>query len=299
VELTRTAVAAAFDAFDASDAAKATLLVANSLTAVGVVYSFAASNGNPQLNGTGVTDVAGTAATGVFTVSATGLRAGTAYSYAAYATNSVGTTYTSVGTFTTAVLTPTLTFTTPTAASVAVGATRVNAVTSTLSGFHFSGTPYGAISYTSSNISKATVDPTTGVVTGLVVGTTTITATQAAAGGANATTSTSYTLTVTIGTPTISAAPSASSLIYGQTLAASTFFGGAVSVSGTFAFTAPSTQPGVGTAAQGVTFTPTDTTNYTSVTTTVNVTVIKATPTISVAPTASGITFGQTRMALS
>ncbi|PAW88952.1 MAG: hypothetical protein B9S26_10245, partial [Opitutia bacterium Tous-C4FEB] len=260
-----------------------------SLTAVGVVYAATSANSNPQLSGTGVTNLAGTAATGVFTVNATGLTAGTAYSYAAYATNSVGTTYTSVGTFTTTVPTPTLTFTTPSTASVAVGATRTNAVTSTLSGGS-----YGAVSYTSSDTGKATVNATTGVVTGVAVGSTTITATQAAAAGFNATTTTSYTLTVTIGTPTISAAPSASSLIYGQTLASSTLSGGTASVPGTFVFTTPSTAPGVGTAAQGVTFTPTDATNYTSATTTVNVIVVKATPTITVAPTASGITYGQT-----
>jgi hypothetical protein len=260
-----------------------------SLTAVGVVYAATSANSNPQLSGNGVTNLAGTAATGVFTVNATGLTAGTAYSYAAYATNSVGTTYTSVGTFTTTVPTPTLTFTTPSTASVAVGATRTNAVTSTLSGGS-----YGAITYTSSDTGKATVNATTGVVTGVAVGSTTITATQAAAAGFNATTSTSYTLTVTIGTPTISAAPSASSIIYGQTLASSTLSGGTASVPGTFAFTTPSTAPGVGTAAQGVTFTPTDPTNYTSMTTTVNVTVVKATPAITVAPTASGITYGQT-----
>jgi hypothetical protein len=260
-----------------------------SLTAVGVVYAATSANSNPQLSGTGVTNLAGTAATGVFTVNATGLTAGTAYSYAAYATNSVGTTYTSVGTFTTTVPTPTLTFTTPSTASVAVGATRTNVVTSTLSGGS-----YGAVSYTSSDTGKATVNATTGVVTGVAVGSTTITATQAAAAGFNATTSTSYTLTVTIGTPTISAAPSASSIIYGQTLASSTLSGGTASVPGTFAFTTPSTAPGVGTAAQGVTFTPTDPTNYTSMTTTVNVTVVKATPAITVAPTASGITYGQT-----
>jgi hypothetical protein len=260
-----------------------------SITARGVVYAVTATNATPQLGGTGVINVGGTGTTGVFTVNATGLTASTAYSYAAYATNAAGTAYTSVGTFTTADPTPTLTFTTPSTASVAVGATRANAVTSTLSGGSF-----GAISYKSSDTGKATVNPTTGVVTGLSVGTTTITATQAAAAGFNATTSTSYTLTVTIGTPTISAAPSATGIAFGQTLASSTLSGGTASVAGTFAFTTPSTAPGVGTAAQGVTFTPTDATNYTSVTTTVNVTVAKATPTITVAPTASGIIYGQT-----
>jgi hypothetical protein len=259
-----------------------------SLTAVGVVYSVTATNSNPQLSGTRVTNVAGTAATGVYTVNATGLTAGTAYSYAAYASNSQGTTYSSVGTFTTTVPTPTLTFTTPSAATVAVGATRTNAITSTLSGGS-----YGAITYTSSDTSKATVNATTGVVTGLAVGTTTITATQAAASGFNATTSTSYTLTVTIGTPTITAAPTATGITYGQTLASSTLSGGTGSVAGTFTFTTTSTAPGAGTAAQGVTFTPTDTTNYTSTSTTANVTVNKATPTLTWAAP-SAITYGTT-----
>ena len=260
-----------------------------SLTAVGVVYSVTSTNNNPQLSGTGVTNVTGTTATGVFTVNATGLTANTGYSYAAYATNSQGSTYTSVVTFTTTVPTPTLTFTTPTSASVAVGATRTNAATSTL----FGGS-YGAISYTSSDPSKATVNATTGLVTGLAAGTTTITATQAAASGYNATASNTYTLTVTIGTPAITAAPIASGITYGQTLASSTLSGGTASVAGTFAFTTPSAAPGVGTAAQEVTFTPTDIINYTTTTTTVNVTVAKATPTISVAPTASAIVYGQT-----
>jgi trimeric autotransporter adhesin len=252
------------------------------LTEVGIVYSITATNANPQLNGTGVTSVAvsGTPATGVFTLSAPSLTPGTAYSYAAYATNSVGTTYTSVGTFFTAATpTPALIFTTPSTASVAVGATRTNAVTSTLAGGS-----YGAITYTSSDTTKATVDATSGVVTGLAVGTTTIMATQAAASGFNAGTSASYTLTVTIGTPTITAAPTASGITYGQTLAASALSGGAASVAGTFAFTAPGTAPGAGKAAQGVTFIPTDTTNYTSTTTTVNVMVFPAPLTVKADP---------------
>jgi hypothetical protein len=72
------------------------------VTARGVVYSLTAANASPQLGGTGVTNVAGTGTTGVFTVNATGLTHTSGYSYAAYATNSVGTTYSSVGTFTTA-----------------------------------------------------------------------------------------------------------------------------------------------------------------------------------------------------
>ncbi len=71
------------------------------ITARGVVLSPTATNANPQVGGSGVINIAGTGATGVFTVSATGLTAGTAYSFAAYATNSVGTTYTATTTFST------------------------------------------------------------------------------------------------------------------------------------------------------------------------------------------------------
>lgn len=72
------------------------------VTALGVVYSVTSTNASPQIGGTGVTNVTGTGSSGVFTVNATGLAPGVQYSFAAYATNSVGTTYTSpVSTFTT------------------------------------------------------------------------------------------------------------------------------------------------------------------------------------------------------
>ena len=45
-----------------------------------------------------------------------------------------------------------------------------------------------------------------------------------------------------------------------------------------FAWTTPTTAPGAGTPSQSVTFTPTDTTDYSTVTGTVSVTVNKATP---------------------
>ena len=94
-------------------------------------------------------------------------------------------------------------------------------------------------------------------------------------------------------TPTITTTPVASAITYGQALSSSAFSGGVASVPGTFAFTTPSTTPSLGTAAQSVTFTPSDTINYTSVTIGVNVTVIKATPAITTAPVASTITYGQ------
>jgi hypothetical protein len=78
--------------------------------------------------------------------------------------------------------------------------------------------------------------------------------------------------------PSIAAAPTARAITYGQTLADSVLDGGSASVNGAqvpgrFAFTMPSTSPNVGTASQSVTFTPFDTTNYNTVTTSVSVTV--------------------------
>jgi len=90
-------------------------------------------------------------------------------------------------------------------------------------------------------------------------------------------------LTVTMATPTIAFAPTASGIIYGQTLASSTLSGGSATnlannsaVAGVFTFTTPTTAPGVGTALQSVTFTPTDTANYNNAFTSVNLTVAPA-----------------------
>ena len=106
-------------------------------------------------------------------------------------------------------------------------------------------------------------------------------------------------LTASKATPVLTA-PAAGSITYGQTLASASLTGGtatnsnnSASVAGTFAFTPPGTAPGAGTAGQNITFTPTDTTDYNTATTSANVTVGKATPMLT-APTASAITYGQT-----
>jgi alpha-tubulin suppressor-like RCC1 family protein len=78
---------------------------------------------------------------------------------------------------------------------------------------------------------------------------------------------------VTKATPTITGAPTAAAIAYGQTLAFSTLSGGGASVTGSFAWTAPSTLPSAGTASLDVTFTPDDITNYNTVRTSVSVTV--------------------------
>jgi hypothetical protein len=100
-------------------------------------------------------------------------------------------------------------------------------------------------------------------------------------------------LTVNKATSSVTTWPTASSITYGQTLASSTLSGGASTPAGSFAFTTPTTVPGAGTASQSVTFTPTDTTDYSTLTGTASVTVNKATSSVTTWPTASSITYGQ------
>lgn len=99
--------------------------------------------------------------------------------------------------------------------------------------------------------------------------------------------------------PTVTVWPTASPLTYGQALSASTLtpitaaVPGNASVAGTFAWTTPATIPGAGTDQESVTFTPTDTTDYNPVTQLISITVSKATPTVTVWPTASAISAGE------
>jgi|HubBroStandDraft_6_1064221.scaffolds.fasta_scaffold01416_8 hypothetical protein len=96
-------------------------------------------------------------------------------------------------------------------------------------------------------------------------------------------------------TPTVTW-PMASAISYGQTLASSILSGGSSSVPGTFAFTTPGTAPSAGTAAQSVTFTPTNNSEYTTVTGTVSVTVNQLNA--SVTPSAASKIFGTADPAL-
>ena len=77
--------------------------------------------------------------------------------------------------------------------------------------------------------------------------------------------------------------PTASAIIYGQTLASSTLSGGTSTPAGTFTWTNASTAPGAGTASESVTFTPTDAADYIPATGTAAVTVNKATATVTLA----------------
>lgn len=89
------------------------------------------------------------------------------------------------------------------------------------------------------------------------------------------------TLMVNKATPTVSAWPTANPISYGQALSGSTLTGGAASVDGKFAWTTASASPNAGAQSESVTFTPTDTTNYASVTGSIALTVSAATLTVS------------------
>jgi hypothetical protein len=151
---------------------------------------------------------------------------------------------------------------------------------STLSGG--SATPAGTFAFTT---------PSTAPNTGTALQTVTYTPSDATNYN---TASGTVSVTVNKAAPSVTAWPLAIAITYGQTLAASTLSGGSATPAGTFAFTAPSTAPNAGTALQSVTYTPTDTTNYNSASSTVSVTVNKTSPSVTTWPVASAITYRQT-----
>jgi len=101
------------------------------------------------------------------------------------------------------------------------------------------------------------------------------------------------TLTVnTKAAPAILSWPTAAAITYGAALSSSALTGGVASVSGSFAWTSPSTIPTVTNSGYQVTFTPNDTVTYNTTTSNVSITVNKATPTVTTWPTAAAITYG-------
>jgi len=93
-------------------------------------------------------------------------------------------------------------------------------------------------------------------------------------------------------TPTVSSWPTAAGITYGQTLSASVLTGGTGSVPGAFAWTNGSTMPTAGTVSHSVSFIPTDSANYETLTANSSIVVAKQTPTFTW-PTANQITYGQ------
>ena len=105
-------------------------------------------------------------------------------------------------------------------------------------------------------------------------------------------------LTITPANPLVSTVLSATTIIYGQTLASSTPSGAftnaaGASVTGSLAFVNPGLVPKAGITNVPVIFTPTDMANYNTVTNLVSVTVNMATPLVSTTLSATAITYGQ------
>ena len=155
-----------------------------------------------------------------------------------------------------------------------VGVTFSNAVTATGT------TP---ITYSGSNLPSGLIITTNGSITGkpLVAGTNYTLLTAMNAYGTNRQTNT---FIIAKGTPTVSNWPTASEITYGQSLSNSVLFGGSASVTGSFAWTYPTYKPNAGSNNQSVTFAPTATNNYVSVSTNIFIAVNKATPVLTWTP---------------
>ena len=80
------------------------------LTTVGVLYAPTSSNTTLQIGVLGTTNLTVTPGTGPFTIDISGLATGVQYSYVAYATNGVSTSYSAASTFTTSITAPTVEF---------------------------------------------------------------------------------------------------------------------------------------------------------------------------------------------
>ena len=107
---------------------------------------------------------------------------------------------------------------------------------------------------------------------------------------------TTATANITKASSSITTAPTASGITYGQALSDSNLtdgeaVSGGTTIAGAWNWTAPATKPNAGTTQFEVTFTPTNT-NYNTAKVNVSVTVAKATPTLT-APTATAIQYGQ------
>ncbi len=124
--------------------------------------------------------------------------------------------------------------------------------------------------------SGLSIDASSGVISGTPTAAAASASYTVTASNAGGSTTANVTIEVAKGTPSITAPPTASGLIQGQTLALSLLSGGTASVPGTFAWTDSAITPPVGTTSYGVTFTPSDAANYNTATTSVSVTVVSA-----------------------
>ncbi len=140
---------------------------------------------------------------------------------------------------------------------------------------------YGPASHNYTNV-VVVGNTTSATISGLVAGTTYFfSATTFDGAGDESAFSNEASYAVPLNTPTITALPTASPITYGQTLASSGLSGGMASTEGSFAFATPELAPDAGTANVAVTFTPTDTNDYTTATATVAVSVNQALATVT------------------
>ena len=171
-----------------------------------------------------------------------------------------------------------------TAPSTAPTITSTNAFSGTV-GVAFSNTITASgsdpIAFSGTDLPGGLSVATNGVISGTPTAAGTFTNAVLTATNAAGTNNQTATFTIAKGTPSITVVPTASAITDGQALSASVLSGGTASVAGAFAWTTPSTVPAVGTATYGVTFTPTDTANYNTATTTVSLTVNPAGTTYS------------------
>ena len=124
-------------------------------------------------------------------------------------------------------------------------------------------------------------------------GTVTITATQEGDAKYDAAQPIAKTIVITKVPTTITTAPTAATIVYGQSLEASALSEGEGSVAGTFAWETPQAVPAAGTPSYNVVFTPTQSGIYATSTTLVSLRVEKATPVVTAWPTATEITIAQ------
>ena len=103
-------------------------------------------------------------------------------------------------------------------------------------------------------------------------------------------------ITVKKATPNVTALPTVADRTYHSTksLADSDLTGGTVNVEGSWSWQSANIIPVVNNSGYVAVFTPTDSTNYETVTGTITVAVSKATPYIATVPTAAAITYGDT-----
>ncbi|MBR1878817.1 MAG: InlB B-repeat-containing protein [Paludibacteraceae bacterium] len=124
-------------------------------------------------------------------------------------------------------------------------------------------------------------------------GTVTITATQEGNEKYDAAPAVEKTIVLHKVATTITTAPTAATIVYGQTLGESALSDGEATVEGSFAWENPETKPAAGTQSYNVVFTPEQSGIYAASTKLVSLRVEKATPVVTTWPTATDITIAQ------